>query len=237
MVGRLPAIAAALIDAALQQQRQKVALANVHMLMEAFDQPSFAKELDQFDWILPDGRPLLWLVRRQFSRAQSGQVRGYDLLHALCKQAAQQGVRVGIYAGNSPAQTDAIVSRLCTLYPSLSVVYAQTPPFGAQSPSQRHDAAQAIVTSQVQLLFVGIGCPKQEMWIATQQLPCVQLGVGAAFDFLTGAKRSAPKCLQILGLEWCWRLLAEPKRLWRRYLIQNPRFVYHVIKWRLRERS
>lgn len=233
VVGRLPVVADALMAAASQGQGQKVALANVHMLMEAFDNPVFAAELDQFDWILPDGRPLLWLIRRRFSKAQSGQVRGYDLLHRLCLLAAQQGVKVGIYAGNSTVQTEAIVARLQTLYPALDVVFAQTPPFGQQSKELQAQAAAAIIQSHAQLLFVGIGCPKQEMWIAQQSLPCVQLGVGAAFDFLTGDKRLAPKLWQVLGLEWLWRLLAEPKRLWRRYLILNPRFVVQVLKaWR-----
>lgn len=231
-VCRLKQVAPLLVECAKQGLSCKVAHANVHMLMEAYDSAPFAVALDQFDLLLPDGRPLVWWLRAQTHGEDAGQIRGMDLLNALCANAALQGVRIGIYGGNSVQQTQQVCRLLSQRYQGLSIVYAKTPPFGEQ-PAMA-DVAAEIRQHQVQLLFVALGCPKQEQWIASNTLACVQVGIGAAMDFLTGDKRQAPRLLQKVGFEWCWRLLTEPKRLWRRYLKQNPRFIYLVLRqwWR-----
>lgn len=228
LVGRLKELVPVLIDAAAQGACWRVAHVNVHMVMEAIDHPEFAMQLDQFDLQLPDGRPLVWYLRRFAPHA--GQMRGLDTMLALCRDAQGKQLRIGIYGGSQAAHTQAIVGALQTLFPSLAIVFQQTPPYGPLDQQQLSAVADAISEAQVQLLFVALGCPKQEQWIARQTLPCMQIGVGAAVDFLTRRKRQAPKALQKLGLEWLWRLLAEPQRLWRRYLKQNPRFVWHLLR-------
>lgn len=229
LVGRLKDLVPVLVQQAAQGASYRIAHVNAHMVMEAFDQPAFAAQLDAFDLQLPDGRPLVWWLRRH-GATDAGQMRGLDTMLALCREAERVALRVGIYGGSDNAHTQSIVVSLRHCFPQLSIVFAQTPPFGAIESMQLAEVAQEIQQANVQLLFVALGCPKQEQWIAQQSLPCMQIGVGAAVDFLTGRKRQAPRLLQKLGLEWFWRLLAEPQRLWRRYLKQNPRFVWHLLR-------
>lgn len=228
VIGRLKDIVPVLVEHAALGHCWRVAHVNVHMVMEALDHPEFAAQLDQFDLQLPDGRPLVWYLRRV--SPQAGQMRGLDTMLALCREAQTRQLRVGIYGGSDEKHTTAIVGALREMFPALPVTYCQTPPYGPLNDAQLASVAADISKAQVQLLFVALGCPKQEQWIARQTLPCMQIGVGAAVDFLTGRKREAPKVLQKLGLEWLWRLLAEPHRLWRRYLKQNPRFVWHLLR-------
>lgn len=239
VVARLKDVVAELVAHAAAGATWRVAHVNVHMVMEAIDHPEFAAQLDQFDLQLPDGRPLVWLLRRRPASADAGQMRGLDTMLAICREAELQQVRVGIYGGSDASHTQAIVQALRDRFPKLPLVFWQTPPFGEQVDSQLAGVAADISQTRVQVLFVALGCPKQEQWIARQQLPCMQIGVGAAIDFLTGRKRQAPKLLQKLGLEWCWRLLAEPHRLWRRYLKQNPRFVWHLLRhwWQAKKKT
>jgi N-acetylglucosaminyldiphosphoundecaprenol N-acetyl-beta-D-mannosaminyltransferase len=120
-----------------------------------------------------------------------------------------------------------MVVALRARWPTLSIAYHWSPPFRLLSPAEEGEALAKIRGSGARLLFVGLGCPKQERWMAGQRgkIDAVMLGVGAAFDFLAGAKRQAPQILQRSGLEWAFRLATEPRRLWRRYLYHNPRFV------------
>jgi N-acetylglucosaminyldiphosphoundecaprenol N-acetyl-beta-D-mannosaminyltransferase len=112
-------------------------------------------------------------------------------------------------------------------YPGLRIAFRESPPFGDELWAQAAAVAGRVRDSGARMLFVGLGCPRQELWMHAQRprLPCVMIGVGAAFDFLAGAKRQAPRWMQPMGLEWLFRLLTEPGRLWRRYLFHNPRFV------------
>ncbi len=199
-------------------------LANVHMVMEAYDDPDFATVVNQARWVLPDGRPLYWWLQR---RAACDHIRGLDLMLALLADAAEQQIRVGLYGGQDQVFIAALASRLLQRFPTLQITYAFAPPFRPLAPDEHQQIIQDIQSRQVQLLFVGIGCPRQEIWMSqASELPCVQLGVGAAFDFLNGHKRHAPHMMSHYGLEWLWRLCAEPRRLFRRYMRQNPRFLW-----------
>lgn len=116
-------------------------------------------------------------------------------------------------------------------FPGLNIVYAFSPPFGEMIREEDDQVIQDIAKSGVRILFVGLGCPKQERWIAEHRdtVKAVMLGVGAAFDFHAGVKRQSPAWMQRLGLEWLFRLLQEPRRLGRRYLYHNPRFVFYAV--------
>ena len=147
--------------------------------------------------------------------------------------AEREGLAVGLYGGGGPV-LERLQQRLAERFPKLRIPFAWAPPFRALDAEEDARVSEAITSSGVDVLFVGLGCPKQERWMAAHReaLPCVQLGVGAAFDFLAGAKRQAPAWIQNAGLEWLFRLACEPRRLWRRYLVHNPRFVAGL-SWQL----
>jgi N-acetylglucosaminyldiphosphoundecaprenol N-acetyl-beta-D-mannosaminyltransferase len=202
-----------------------VCVANVNNLIEAYDDPAYHEVMDRADLVTPDGVPLVWALRL-LGVAGATRVYGPDLTPMLCERAAALGVPVGFY-GSAPEVLDDLTTNLVRRYPALRVAYWHSPPFRLLTPDEDERVAESSNRSGAQLLFVGLGAPKQEQWMAAHKgtVAAVMLGVGAAFDFLAGRKRQAPKLLQRLGLEWLFRLLSEPRRLWRRYLCRNPRFV------------
>ena len=141
----------------------------------------------------------------------------------------KKNLNIGFYGGSSDSILELVQSNLLKHYPEIKITYAYSPPFRALTEQEDKSVVQQINDTNVDVLFVGIGCPKQENWMAEhkEQLHCVMLGVGAAFDFIAGNKKHAPRWIQKIGLEWLFRLLSEPKRLWKRYLIQNPRFIWY----------
>lgn len=207
------------------REARYVCAANVHMTMEAHDAPEFQAVVNGADLVTSDGMPLVWALRLLGVRDAS-RVYGPTLMLHVCERAARDGVPVGFHGGR-PEVVEALVARLTERFPALAVAYAVAPPFGQRSPADEAAAVAAIAASGARILFVGLGCPKQERWMAGHRaaLPLVQLGVGAAFDFHAGAVRQAPKWLQDIGMEWAYRLAMEPRRLAGRYLRHNPRFV------------
>ena len=207
-----------------------VCAANVHMVMEAWDDPSFAEALASADLVVCDGRPLVWACRLQ-GVSDALQTRGMDLMVRTCRLAARRGLRVGLYGGE-PELREEVERRLTRLWPDLEIAYSWSPPFRALLPEEDAAAVDAIVSAGVQILLVSLGCPKQERWMIAHRdrLPCVALGVGGAFGMLAGTVRVAPHWVQRLGLEWLYRLAAEPQRLWRRYARHNGRFVVLALR-------
>lgn len=202
-----------------------VCVANVHMTMEAFDDASFRRIVNEADLVTSDGMPLVWMLRR-LGLPEAERVYGPTLTLHVCEAAAKAGVPVGFYGG-SPEAVAGLRAELARRYRDLDVRYAFSPPFRPLTPEEDRRVVDEIVASGARILFVGLGCPKQERWMAEHapRLPLVQLGVGAAFDFHAGRVKQAPAWMQARGLEWLFRLAVEPRRLWRRYLIHNPRFV------------
>jgi len=203
-----------------------VCVANVHMVMEAHDDPGFKALVNAADLVTPDGMPLVWMLRR-LGYPHQERVYGPELTLRVCEEAARQGVPVGFYGGH-PEALGALVGNLKARYPSLRVVYAYSPPFRSLTPEEDQKVVEEINTSGVRILFVGLGCPKQERWMAEHKgrIRAVMLGVGAAFDLHAGRVRQAPAWMQAIGLEWLFRFFQEPGRLWRRYFKHNPRFVF-----------
>lgn len=206
-------------------ESRSVCVATVHMVMEGHDDPAFQQLVNGADLVTSDGMPLVWGLRL-LGCPQARRVYGPDLTLALCRAAARAGIPVGFYGSTAPV-LDALIARLSARCPGLPVAYRHSPPFHLLSAEEAAAEIAAIRASGCRILFVGLGCPKQERWIAAHrgQLDAVLIGVGAAFDFLAGNKRRAPDRVQALGLEWLFRLATEPRRLWRRYLIHNPRFL------------
>jgi N-acetylglucosaminyldiphosphoundecaprenol N-acetyl-beta-D-mannosaminyltransferase len=205
-------------------------VATVHMVMEAHDDPAFQRIVNAADLVTSDGMPLVWCLRARGLR-EAERVYGPDLMPAVCAAAAARGVPVGLYGG-SPDVIAQLPQRLAERFPGLRIAFASSPPYRALTPIEDAAVVEAIRESGARILFVGLGCPKQERWMAAhrEQLECAMVGVGAAFDFLAGAKRQAPRWVQRAGLEWLFRLASEPRRLWRRYAIHNPRFVWLALR-------
>jgi N-acetylglucosaminyldiphosphoundecaprenol N-acetyl-beta-D-mannosaminyltransferase len=202
-----------------------VCVATVHMTMESYDRPSYRQQVNGADLVTPDGMPLVWALRL-LGLASQERVYGPQLTLRLLGEAERRGIAVGFFGGTD--ETLAVLQReLKRQFPALQIAFAHAPPFRQLTAEEDRRVVAEFNASGARILFVGLGCPKQEQWMFAhrQRLDAVMLGVGAAFDFLSGAKNQAPRWMQEGGLEWLFRLLSEPRRLWRRYLYNNPRFV------------
>ena len=209
-----------------------VCAANVHMVMEAYDRGEFARIVNNADLVTPDGKPLVQALRSLGLKGVS-QVRGPNLTLHICEAAAQNGVAIGLYGG-TPESLALFTTFLQTRYPGIQVVCQIAPPFRPLTAAEDAAYTHQLVESEARIVFVGIGCPKQELWMAAHkgQLSAVMLGVGAAFDFHSGRVKQAPAWMQHAGLEWMFRLKSEPRRLWKRYAKHNPRFLlFFFTQW------
>jgi N-acetylglucosaminyldiphosphoundecaprenol N-acetyl-beta-D-mannosaminyltransferase len=215
---------ARIVKWAQQRESRYVCAASVNNVIEAHASPVFRAAMNGADLITPDGVPLVWGLRLLGCR-NATRVYGPDLTKHLCSAAAEQGLSVGFYGGD-PYVLSALTERAAELWPGLKIHYACSPPFRALTPEEDHRIVGDINSSDARIVFIGLGTPKQDIWMAEHkpQLKAVTVGVGAAFDFIVGKKRQAPKVMQQAGLEWLFRLCCEPRRLWRRYLYRNPRF-------------
>lgn len=207
-----------------------ICVSSVHMCMETFDDQSIESAVNNADITVPDGKPLVW-GQKLLGYKEAEQIRGQDLTMALCQLASDKKLKVGFY-GASLETLLAMSHKLEQKFPLLDIAYLHSPPFRPLSQKEDNAIVNDIQEKNIDILFVGLGCPKQEHWMANHQdrLMTVMVGVGAAFDFIAGNKKPAPRWMQSIGLEWFFRLLCEPRRLWQRYLKQNPRFVYHFSK-------
>lgn len=210
---------------ALQGRAAYVCVATVHMVMEAFDSMEFRRVVNGADLTTPDGRPLVWGLKA-LGVKDASQVRGADLMICIVEKAVQNDIPIGLYGG-TPEILEELVQVLKRRFPELRVACRIAPPFRPLTPEEDEAMTRRIVDSGARILFVGIGCPKQERWMAAhkERVMAVMLGVGAAFDFHVGRVRQAPPWMQKVGLEWVFRLLMEPRRLWKRYAKHNPRFI------------
>lgn len=176
---------------------------------------------------VPDGQPLVWALRLLGHR-RATRVYGPDLMEKTCARCAQKGIPVYLYGGRSPEALRLLESRLRERFPGLPIAGGFSPPFRQLDAAEREQVAGEINRSGAQIVWVGTGQPKQELWMHRMRpllAAPLLVGVGAAFDFHAGIVSQAPRWMRRAGLEWCYRLSREPRRLWRRYLTQNPRFI------------
>jgi N-acetylglucosaminyldiphosphoundecaprenol N-acetyl-beta-D-mannosaminyltransferase len=212
-----------------ERQRGYVCACNVHTVMASQEDPELRAALLSPDALnVPDGQPLVWAMNA-LGQSLTDRVYGPELMaRAFARAAAVTGQRVYLYGGrNSDALTQLELS-LKRRFPGINIVGSYAPPFRPLSAEERAATVEEINESEADVVWVGIGVPKQEKWMATMRPDLeapVLVGVGAAFDFHAGLVPQAPPLLQGAGLEWAYRLAQEPRRLWRRYLRYNPRFV------------
>jgi N-acetylglucosaminyldiphosphoundecaprenol N-acetyl-beta-D-mannosaminyltransferase len=212
------------------RQSRALYFAAVHMVMEAVGDPAFLPRLNGAGTILPDGLPLVWALRALGERS-AHRVCGPDFTAIMLAAAENAGVSVGFYGG-SQSTIDALVAAVRKRHPKLNIAYSESPPFRALTVEEDAAIVDRIAASEARLLFVGLGCPKQEHWIVEHlgRVHAVMFAVGAAFDFIAGNKRRAPLWMRSLGLEWVFRFATEPRRLAMRYLKHNPRFVLMFLR-------
>ena len=208
------------------RQSRYVCVANVNNVMEAHDDPAYMAVMNDADLVTSDGMPLVWALRMQGIDGAE-RVYGPTLTAEFCAEAERRDISVGFFGG-SPEVLSAMIDQIKTRWPRLRIAYQESPPFRPLSAEEDAAVISAINASGAQVLFVGLGAPKQERWMAEHvgSVRAVMVGVGAAFDYLAGAKRQAPMLAQRAGFEWLFRLATEPKRLWKRYAKHNPRFVF-----------
>lgn len=207
-----------------------VCLSNVHMCIECYDSQAFRDVVNAADLTLADGRPIYW-AQKMLGYNDVEHIRGLDFVNLLLKYSSEKNLNIGLYGGSSDDVLNSVVRRIKSDFPNLNVVFSYSPPFRPLTKEEDINVCEQISSSKVDVLFVGIGCPKQEFWMAdhSTKVSCMMIGVGAVFDFLSGEKKHAPLWMQNAGLEWLFRLGVEPKRLWKRYLRTNPRFIYYFI--------
>jgi N-acetylglucosaminyldiphosphoundecaprenol N-acetyl-beta-D-mannosaminyltransferase len=209
---------------------QYVCVTGVHGVMESQDDAGLRDIHNRAGLVTPDGMPLVW-ISRLLGHAGVERVYGPDLMIACCSQSVARGYRHYFYGG-APGVADLLARRLQERFPGLIVTGTWSPPFGDPTPAEERATIERINIAKPDIVWVGLSTPRQERWMARHvgrvQAP-VLIGVGAAFDFHAGLKRQAPRWMQGSGLEWLLRLATEPRRLWRRYLSNNPRFLLRIL--------
>jgi N-acetylglucosaminyldiphosphoundecaprenol N-acetyl-beta-D-mannosaminyltransferase len=208
-----------------QRSSRYVCVAPVYNLMQAHDSAEFRSAMNGADLVTPDGMGVVWGLKL-LGHSDATRVYGPDLTPVVLQMASDNQLPVGFYGG-SPAVLERLREVVSQRFPALHIAFASAPPFRTPTADEDESTVAAINRSGARILFVGLGTPKQDYWMAAHRdrVQAVMLGVGAAFDFLAGAKRQAPRWMMRIGMEWFFRLLTEPRRLWKRYLRDNPRFV------------
>jgi exopolysaccharide biosynthesis WecB/TagA/CpsF family protein len=207
----------------------------VHGVMTGYMDDVHRRRLNGLDLVVPDGQPVRWALKWVHGVALPDRVYGPTLTLKVIAAAAEQGIPLYLY-GSKQETLDLLQERLMERWPSLLVVGAEPSRFRRLDSVEKADVIRRIKASGARIVLVGLGCPRQETWAYEyrEQLAMPLMAVGAAFDFHAGSLSQAPPWMQDNGLEWLFRLIAEPKRLWRRYLILNPAYLYGILLQRLK---
>jgi N-acetylglucosaminyldiphosphoundecaprenol N-acetyl-beta-D-mannosaminyltransferase len=200
------------------------------MLIEGHRNPQFASVLQEADLVTPDGMPLVWMLRLMGVPAQE-RVAGPDVLSALCKLAPLEGVSL-FFLGSQDSILERMRSRLENEFPNLKIAGMESLPFRPMTTQENMAIVQKLNESGAGIVLVSLGCPKQEIWMAENKdkVQMVMIGLGGAFPVYAEIHKRAPGFIQNLGLEWLYRLVQEPQRLWRRYVDTIPVFIYLALK-------
>ncbi len=208
-----------------KRESRCVVVGNASSVITAHHDTAFQAAVRDADLVTADGMSVTWMLRRLGNPDQQ-RINGPDLMMRYCERAAETGHKIFLY-GNTPETLAKLEKRLRDKLPRLQIVGSISPPFRPQTPAEDAADTAVINASGAQMIFVSLGCPKQEKWMADHvgRVQGVMIGLGAAFDYHAGTIRRAPVWMQNAGLEWLFRLCAEPRRLWRRYLFTNTAFI------------
>lgn len=219
-----------IIAAAHQHQPMSVSALAVHGVMTGVLDRIHRYRLNHFDLVLPDGQPVRWALNLLYHARLPDRVCGPTTMLLVCERAAQEGLPIYLY-GSKPAVLEALSRNLCARFPKLVIAGSQPSRFKQVSAQEKQEIVAEIRKSGAAITFVGLGCPRQEVWAYEyrNELSMPLMAVGAAYDFHAGNLAKAPEFLASLGLEWVFRLAMEPKRLWKRYLFLNPLYIWLFI--------
>lgn len=225
---------ATLLRWAAAGESRYVCACNVHSVVTAQRDPRLAASVRGADMVVPDGAPVAWLMRKSGCEAQQ-RVSGPDLMWRYFAAAAGYGESIFLLGGSADTLTR-LKARIEATFPGLRVVGTHSPPFRPLTTEEDAGVVKMLNDSGASTVWVALGCPKQEIWMAEHRgkVHAVLIGVGAAFGFHAGTLRRAPRWMQRLSLEWAHRLLSEPRRLWRRYLTTNTLFLVAALRQLLR---
>ncbi len=214
-----------IFDWADARESRTVCICNVHSIITARSHPEHIDAISASDMVTADGAPVAWMLRKQ-GHFRQPRISGPDLMWHCCRRAAQSGTTIFLY-GSTPRVIRRLKTALRIQFPGIRIVGTFSPPFRMLSDQEDEAVVRLINDSGAQLVWVGLGCPKQEAWMFAQRgrIQAVMVGVGAAFDFHAGLVARAPRWMQRLGLEWLHRLSQNPRRLAKRYLVGNTLFV------------
>jgi N-acetylglucosaminyldiphosphoundecaprenol N-acetyl-beta-D-mannosaminyltransferase len=215
------------------EESRYVCICNVHSVVTAGQDPGFERVVHEADLATPDGAPVAWLMRRMGVTGQD-RINGPDLMWRYCELSNKLTYdlpSIFMYGGSEEVLST-LQKRLTAHFPNLQIAGAYSPPFRPLSSEEDEEVVKLINQSGAGVVWVSLGCPKQEFWMAAHRgrIQAVMVGVGAAFDYHAGTIKRAPLWMQRSGLEWFHRLLSEPRRLWRRYLITNTLFIFGAAK-------
>jgi N-acetylglucosaminyldiphosphoundecaprenol N-acetyl-beta-D-mannosaminyltransferase len=222
---------------AQRRESRMVCICNAHSVVTAARDAAFMQALAAADMATPDGCPVAWMLRRQGAQGQT-RVSGPDLMLDYLAHASEQGESVFLY-GSTPQTLELLNAMLTARWPQLRIVGLYAPPFRPLTAAEDDEVVRMINGSAANTVWVSLGCPKQELWMAAHRgrIQAVMLGVGAAFNFHAGMAPRAPVWMRDHGLEWLHRLASEPSRLWRRYLVTNTTFLALALVQLIRARA
>lgn len=235
-VGSFASVVQKALQVAKHGQGGYVCVANVHMVTTATRDEKLRRIVQEADLATADGLPLVWVLKQRGFK-DTERVTGTDLTLQLCEIAAHDRMPVYFYGGSSET-IHGLKQFMDKKFPCLLASY-ESPPVLCNQPEVDPDVVSRIRTSGSRIVFVGLGCPKQEFWMTAYKshLPALLIGVGAVFDFLGGTCQRAPVWLQKLGLEWAHRLATQPRRMWKRYAKTNPVFVWMVLREWIKQKN
>ena len=219
-----------IIEMSLTGISHYVCMANVHMLVEGYKDRKFANAINKADIVAPDGVPLTWAMRLLYGIRQD-RIAGMDLLPDLLHACAAKNIPIFFY-GSTDSMLQKAAKALTAKFPGLIIAGSYSPPFREPTDTDKEEAIQKIEFSEAKIVFVVLGCPKQEKWMASMQgkIGATMIGIGGALPVLLGTQARAPHWMQKSGLEWLYRLQQEPFRLFKRYFVTNSLFSYLLVK-------
>lgn len=219
------------VDAAAARKPLKITALAVHGLIEGFRDAQLGARLNDFDIVTPDGQPIRWALRLLYRKRLDERVYGPWLMLRVCEAARDEGLSIFLY-GSTPEILEELNRALLARFPGLVIAGQMPSKFGRVSEPEFKEICKSISAGRPDILFCGLGCPRQEHFVAdaAKYLSIPLLAVGAAFEYNAGCRKEPNEILMRLGLQWLHRLLHDPRRLWRRYLVTNTLFVLHCVR-------